>query len=97
MTRLEPTDRIEGIVGVKRDDVVHFGRAVSSEQRVYILHSRECLASVSDQRDCEFSLALDNGIDPDEWVEDVPVILRRENGRLVPARVRHLLSDPDER
>jgi hypothetical protein len=33
-----------------------------NEQTVYILHSRECLTSGIDLRDCRFSLALDRQI-----------------------------------
>lgn len=75
MTRLEPADKIESIVGAKRHPEFHLARAVSSEQRVYILHSKECAASGKDLRKCDFSLALDEGIDPDVWKhhQDRPV------------------------
>jgi hypothetical protein len=70
-----PAEDIERIVGVERHPTEHWGRAVSAEQRVYILHSQECLDSGRDLRECPYSLALDNGIDPFDWTEDVPVSL----------------------
>jgi len=73
MTNLVPTEDIEAIVGVPRHETQHYARAVSAEQTVYILHSHECLNSGRDLRECPLSLALDNGIDLDEWVEDQPV------------------------
>lgn len=89
MTDIVPAQDIERIVGVPRRQTEHWGRAVSAEQTVYILHSQECLADPFDLRDCEFSTALDQGIDPAEWVEDVPVPLAvRSNARrdwLIPA------------
>ena len=56
-------DEIEAIVGVPRHDAEHYGRAISSEQRVYVLHSRQCKESTPDLRDCPFSIALDEGIE----------------------------------
>jgi len=73
MTNLVAPEDIERIVGVPRHETQHYARAVSAEQTVYILHSRECLNSGRDLRDCPLSLALDNGIDLTEWVEDQPV------------------------
>ena len=81
-------DQIEEIVGVKRHNKNHRGRAVSAEQTVYILHSQECLDSGADLRDCMFSVVLDRGIRIKEWVEDVPVTLRIRDGRLVPLSKR---------
>lgn len=75
MTALVPSTDIERIVGVKRHQTEHWGRAVSREQRVYILHSRECLDAADDLRRCPYSLALDDGIDPQRWTEDVPLLL----------------------
>jgi hypothetical protein len=72
-------DKIEAIVGVPRDPYEHWGKAVSAEQRVYILHSIVCLGINSDLRNCPFSRALDDGIDLTRWVEDVPVRLRIED------------------
>jgi hypothetical protein len=76
VTDIVPAGDIERIVGVPRHATEHWGRAVSAEQQVYILHSQECL---DDPRwgleDCLLSLALDQGIDLADWVEDVPVRL----------------------
>lgn len=78
MSRLEPAETIERAVGAKRHPTEHLGRAVSSEQRVYVLHSAECVASGIDLRACDYSLALDLGIDTANWAdaEDRPVVLR---------------------
>ena len=85
MTERVPADEIENIVGRKRSVKDHYARAVSAEQTVYILHSRECLAVHADLRECPWSLALDRGIDLSEWVEDVPLTVRVRDGRLVPS------------
>lgn len=86
MTDLVPAEDIERIVGTERRYQAHYGRAVSAEQAVYILHSKRCLASGTDLRDCRFSVALDRGIDPKSWdgYEDVPVALGVWNDRLIP-------------
>lgn len=86
MSELVPADQIEAIVGITRQDSEHYARAVSSEQTVYILHSRDCLNSGIDLRDCPFSLALDNGIDLDVWQElqDRPVHVMVDHAELVP-------------
>lgn len=67
MSRLESSTTIEAKVGADRHATDHLARAVSAEERVYILHSQECLKSGIDLRNCEFSVALDNGIDIDVW------------------------------
>ena len=85
MTERVPADEIENIVGRKRSVKDHYARAVSADQTVYILHSRECLALNADLRDCPWSLALDRGIDLDEWVEDVPLTVYARSGRLLPS------------
>lgn len=82
------------IVGAYRHETQHIARAVSEEQKVYILHSATCVDSDSDLRECMYSKALDNGIDPSDWsdCEDRPmvVIVNRRGGgglnRLVPVR-----------
>jgi len=86
MTDLVPAADIERIVGVARHPKVHYGRAVSSERTVYILHSRECLESGIDLRECRFSIALDRGIKAETWgdFEDVPVAVGVWDGRLMP-------------
>jgi hypothetical protein len=85
MPDLVPAQDIERIVGVKRHGWAHIGRAVSAEQRVYILHSQRCLDSGIDLRECKYSVALDDGIDLDDWGEweDMPVFLQvQPPGRL---------------
>jgi hypothetical protein len=88
MTRLEPSSTIEATVGARRSDTEHLGRAVSDEQRVYVLHSAACVASGIDLRDCEYSQALDRGINPTDWLgqADTPVTLTIDPryGTLVP-------------
>lgn len=86
MTDLVPATEIERIVGIARHRQAHYGRAVSSEQVVYILHSKQCVDSGIDLRDCSFSTALDRGIDEQRWTghEDVAVALGVWNDRLVP-------------
>jgi hypothetical protein len=85
---LVPTEDIERIVGIARHRKVHYGRAVSAEETVYILHSRACLDSGIDLRDCRFSVALDEGINMEAWLDmqDVPVALGVWDGRLIPLR-----------
>lgn len=65
MTDLAPS--AEAVVGVSRHETEHYARTVSSEQRVYILHSRECRNLFDDLRDCPFSKALDRGIRMEDW------------------------------
>lgn len=86
MADLVPTEDIERIVGSCRHQTMHIGRAISSEETVYILHSRQCKDSGIDLRDCRLSLALDNGIDRSQWdgYEDRPVALGIIHHRLVP-------------
>lgn len=88
MTDLVPAEDMERIVGVRRHHKAHYGRASSTEQRVYILHSKECLDSGIDLRGCRFSTALDRGIDERRWTgyEDVAVALGVWNGDLVPLK-----------
>lgn len=78
MTEKVPADQIEKIVGVKRDPVRHIGRAVSSEKKVYVLHSEACLSFYENvQKDCRYAVALENGIREKDWkgFEDRPVVL----------------------
>ena len=79
MTDIVPADDIERIVGVPRSRYDHYGKAVSAEQRVYILHSQLCIGLYRDLRECPFSQALDLGIDVDNWTEDVPLLLRLQD------------------
>ena len=90
MTDLVDATEIERIVGIGRHDSRHYGKAVSSEQTVYILHSALCKTSGRDLRECAFSLALDTGIDEYDWsdAEDMTVRLTIDrHGKLVPARL----------
>lgn len=90
MSDIVPADVIEDIVGAKRHETDHFGRAVSTEQTVYILHSQQCKDTTPDLRDCQFSLALDQGIEhPLPWtgwrrVQDQPTRLKIARGYLMP-------------
>jgi hypothetical protein len=89
MTRLVDPDEIEKIVGVQRHPTEHWARAVSAVRKVYVLHSQECRDSGTDLRECEFSLAMDRGIEPGDWdgVEDTAVrVLIDDGGVLVPDR-----------
>ena len=54
MSNLVPAEDIERIVGAQRHASRHYGRAVSAEQTVYILHSQQCKDSGIDLCDCEF-------------------------------------------
>lgn len=82
MSDLVPAEQIEQIVGAKRHSHQHLGRAVASEETVYVLHSQRCKDSGIDLRECEWSLALDRGIDLDDWrdYEDRPVVLAFRRG-----------------
>lgn len=97
MSRLEPADTIEAKVGAKRHPTDHLGRAVSAIERVYVLHSQECVARGIDLRDCEYSIALDLGIDMGIWeaFQDVPVVVAidPEYEDLAPVRI----VEPEER
>lgn len=105
MAELVDPQSIEQIVGVDRHATEHYGRAVSAEQRVYVLHSRACVDSTPDLRDCPFSVALDRGIAHPaaraSWrrLLDRPVVLHiRYDGLLVPDLVAHMgdLDAPGE-
>lgn len=67
MSRLESTETIEATVGAPRQENIHLGRAVSAEQRVYVLHSQQCVDTGRDLRACAYSVALDEGIDLGIW------------------------------
>lgn len=90
MSDLVRAKDIEKIVGQKRHNRVHYGRAVTAEQTLYVLHSHECLESGIDLRDCEYSAALDLGIDTNQWrgFEDEAVALYIDH--LGPGRLRAL-------
>lgn len=86
MSNLVPANEIERLVGAKRHPHQHLGRADSTGQTVYVLHSQCCKESGIDLRKCEWSLALDNGIDFADWkgFEDLPVVLAIIGARLFP-------------
>jgi hypothetical protein len=87
VSELADPKRIESIVGVKRASV-HVARIVTTEERLYILHTHACVAKRPDLRECPFSLALDKGIDPEVWIGhyDVPICITiGPDGRLIPA------------
>lgn len=68
MSDLVPKDIIEAMVGTERQETVHMARASTKVNRVYLLHSAECLKEYGhDLRDCPFSLAMDKGIDTELW------------------------------
>lgn len=83
---VDPT-KIEEIVGIERHSMAHYGRAVSSDQTFYILHSQMCLDSGRDLLGCQFSIALAEGINPQTWSSalDRPVRIGFDGtGRLAP-------------
>ena len=89
MTELVDAGAIEQIVGARRHASFHLGRFNTTTGDVHILHSRACLAVTKDLRECEFSLALDGGIDVDRWwppvKRDRPVMLSTSaHGDLIP-------------
>lgn len=75
MSELVDPSEIEGIVGVQRHPTEHWGRLVSAEEMVYILHSAECVDSGIDLRDCPYAIAADDGVDLEQWGQDVAVRL----------------------
>jgi len=86
MSDLVASNRIEGVVGARRHETLHLGRAVSSEAVLYILHSKECKATGYDLRDCEFSNAVDRGLDINIWASfmDRPMALEVFDGLILP-------------
>jgi hypothetical protein len=95
MSKLVPSSDIERIVGVPRHRSLHYGRASSTEQVVYILHSKECLATGRSLSECRFSVALDRGIDERRWTgyEDKAVALGVWNDDLVPLKGTEVVTD----
>lgn len=89
MSELVPATDIERIVGSARHPTLHQARAVSAEEKVYVLHSAECLvAHVADLRLCPFSLALDRGIDIAHWTQDKSFVVVVVKGYLFPLFAR---------
>lgn len=88
MTEHVDPEKIENIVGAERHPTRHLGRAVTTEQVVYILHSALCKAKRDDLRECSYSRALDLGIALRRWAghEDRAVVLGLDRDGLVPLR-----------
>jgi hypothetical protein len=89
MSDFVPSDHVEEIVGAKRDNTLHLARAITAEQRVYLLHSVECVEEFEDLRECEFSLSLEKGIYFELWEElfdEAVVVTLGHYGELHPAR-----------
>jgi len=86
MSDIVPKDEIEDIVGAERQVWAHLGRADSEEGKVYVLHSKACIDTGIDLRDCAYSMALDEGIEMHEWEqwEDQPIWLWIVGGQLIP-------------
>jgi len=70
----EDVDRVFSSRGVNRHTNVHVAIALSEDQTVYVLHSKKCLERTGGRFDCEFTDALQWGIEVDDWVEDVPLV-----------------------
>ena len=90
MTDLVPTNEIEAIVGIARHPSYHFGRNSTGDEKIYILHSQECLDREADLRDCPFSVALDAGVEESDWTGDRanrPLRLELWHGMLIPAEL----------
>ncbi|MCJ1709266.1 hypothetical protein [Microbacterium sp. VKM Ac-2923] len=77
MSEVQDSDVVEAVVGTERREDEHVGRAVTAEERMYVLHSRRCIESGIDVRACAFSASLDRGIDLNVWRDhmDAPVVL----------------------
>lgn len=77
MANLVPADQIEALVSARRHSVKHLGRHDTATDTIYILHSEQCRAQTDDLRDCAFSIALDDGVDEDDWdaYHDRPIAL----------------------
>lgn len=76
------SDEIEGIVGTYRRIYAHIGYADSETQTFYIMHSKICLETCPDLRECDYSLALDNGR-INVTAEDEPKYIMLEEGGIV--------------
>lgn len=88
MSAIEAATDIEQTVGAYRDRILHIGRVVTGERKVYILHPTECVQSHEDLRSCAMSLAMDEGIELADWRDatDRPMVLGvSDRGKLVPA------------
>lgn len=83
MTDLVHPDHIEELVGARRHPTLHQGNVGLT---TYILHSEECRSTTADLRYCEYSIALDRGIDLVAFAgyRQRPVILTINAGHLAP-------------
>lgn len=86
MTIQIPAEVALDVVGVDRHPIEHWGKAVSAERLLYILHSESCVEARDDLTECIYSKALDNGIDLERWQGhfDKAALLVIEDWRLVP-------------
>jgi hypothetical protein len=90
-----PASEIETLVGIDRHPVRHYGRADSRAGKFFILHSDECRRAPESITQCEYSLALERGLNEADWYfyEDCPVVLGfDEHDNLVPYAARRRAS-----
>lgn len=86
MSKKVDPSAIEKIVGAPRNRKAHFGKLMSDEDRMYIMHSHECVRDNEDLRQCKFSLAMDRNMPEAIWNKyaDKTVLLGVMEGALVP-------------
>lgn len=95
MAELQKSGVVERVVGLPRHPTIHQGRLVGEDDdaargEVWILHSQQCLdnmlGTTGGLQACEYSRALDGGINLSHWQVDVscPVVID-ELGELRPA------------
>lgn len=90
MSNRTARSNVEAIIGVERDARRHYGR-VSDSGELYILHSHECIESLSqrtsDLRQCAHEKAASEGIAPETSeslrVAPLPLIIDEQSGLLV--------------
>ena len=90
MSTLVDPGEIETIVGARRHSVKHLGRLITETRTVYVLHSHLCRNTGRDLRECEFSIAMDEGVDWTLFTEqlDRPIIMGVDSrGLLMPANL----------
>lgn len=83
---LDPSEAMRK-VGAYRKWHEHLARADSHTRVVYLLHSHTCLKTKTPLTECEYSLALDLGIDETMWAtsQDTAVKVKIDkHGRLIP-------------
>jgi len=86
MSNLVNSKEIEEIIGAPRNRKAHFGKLITAEDKIYIMHSYECVFKNEDLRQCEFSKAMDHSTPEKLWnkFEDKTVLLGVMSGSLVP-------------